>query len=109
MQAGRDVGNDEAGVFDFAAQLPHVAVRRAHLEPRHVAQPELDAVVPCPFDELQASLEAPLLRNHVVADRFLHGAPPRRRSYFEMSAITILTGCPGTGRTTVAGHLAKAK
>jgi len=26
-----------------------------------------------------------------------------------MSAITILTGCPGTGKTTVAGLLAKAK
>src|SRR2546430_12462718 len=42
MQSGRDIGDDEAGVFDFAPQLAYLAVGSAHLKPRHVAQPQLD-------------------------------------------------------------------
>src|SRR2546421_10912051 len=68
VQPGRDVGYDEAGVLDLPPELPHFTIRSARLKPGDVAQPELDAVEPGLFDELQAFVESPLLRNHVVAD-----------------------------------------
>ena len=77
VQSGGDVGYDETGVFDFAPQLPHLNVRGGQLKPRHVAQPELDAVEPGLLDEVQTLLESPLLANHVIADGFLH----KRASY----------------------------
>ena len=77
VQSGRDVGYHETGVFDFAPQLPHLSVRGGQLKPRHVAQPELDAVEPGLLDEVQTLLESPLLANHVIADGFLH----KRASY----------------------------
>src|SRR2546430_3481524 len=74
MQSGRDIGDDEAGVFDFAPQLAYLAVGSAHLKPRHVAQPQLDAVEPGFLDQVEAAIESPVLRDHVVADGFFHGA-----------------------------------
>src|SRR5205807_2105903 len=73
VQSGRHVRDHEAGVRDFAPQLPHVAIRRSRLKPGDVAQPQLDAVEASLLDELQAFGESPLLRDHVIADGFLHG------------------------------------
>src|SRR6266576_2667543 len=63
----------------FRRSFPHFAIRGAHLKPRDVAQPQLDAIEPGLLDELQTLFESPLLRNHVVADGFLHRAPHPRR------------------------------
>src|SRR5437773_441931 len=60
-----------------ALQFSHLNVRGGQLKPRHVAQPELDAVEPGLLDEVQTLLESPLLANHVIADGFLH----KRASY----------------------------
>src|SRR5947207_15975782 len=77
VQSGGDVGYDETGVFDLAPQLPHLNVRGGQLKPRHVAQPELDAVETGLLDELQTLLESPLLATLVIGDGFLH----KRASY----------------------------
>src|SRR5437867_1738108 len=74
VQPGRDVGYHEAGAFDLPSERANLGVRGGHLKPGDVAQPQLDAVEAGLLDELQATLEAPVLRNHVVADGFLHGA-----------------------------------
>src|SRR5207249_4400815 len=74
MQSGRDVGDHEAGVLDLAAQLAHLGVGRGHLEPRNVTQPQLDPVEAGLLHEIEATLEGPILRNHVVADGFFHNA-----------------------------------
>src|SRR5437870_4227522 len=52
---------------------PYLRVCSAHLKPRNVTEPELDAIVSCLLYEFESLLEAPTLRNHVVADRFFHG------------------------------------
>src|SRR6266516_4123485 len=58
----------------WSPQRAYLAVGSAHLKPRHVAQPQLDAVEPGFLDQVEAALESPVLRDHVVADGFFHGA-----------------------------------
>src|SRR5919108_111049 len=57
----------------WSPQRPRVGVRGAQLDPGNTAQPQLDAIEARLLHELQALFESPLLRNHVVADSFLHG------------------------------------
>src|SRR6184192_41806 len=59
--------------FSTLRQLAYLRVCSAHLKPRNVTEPELDAIVSCLLYEFESLLEAPTLRNHVVADRFFHG------------------------------------
>src|SRR5262249_10550144 len=80
IEGVRHVGDNEAGVVDLAAELAHRRIRRLHLDPGVVAEPELDALEAGPLDEDEPLLEAPVLLEHVVADRFLHG-PPRSRGH----------------------------
>src|SRR5207245_1360410 len=80
VQRVGDVRDHEAGVVDLAPQLPHLRVRGLEREPGRAAEPELDAVVAGLIDESEALVEAPLLQEHVVADRFLH--KPRMRASF---------------------------
>src|SRR5881392_1441309 len=72
VQSRRDVGDDETSAFDSPPQLPHLRIGGGHLKPRDIPQPQLDAVEPGALHELEAALESPVLRDHVVADRFLH-------------------------------------
>src|ERR1700758_3789866 len=74
VQPGRNVGDDQSGIFNVAAQRAHCCVPGVHLEPRYVAEPELYAVVSRFLDELEPLLETPAFWNHVVADGFFHGA-----------------------------------
>src|SRR5258706_893521 len=72
VQSRRDVGDDETHALDFPPQLPHLRVGGRHLKPRDIPQPQLDAVEPGALHELEAALQSPVLRDHVVADGFFH-------------------------------------
>ena len=73
MEAGRNVGDHQTGIFHFAAQAAHCRVGGVHLEPRNVSEPEFDTVVSRFFDQFEPPLKTPTLWDHIVADGFFHG------------------------------------
>src|SRR5215472_57603 len=100
MKAGRNVGDHQAGIFYFAAQLRHLRVRGVHLEPGDLAEPQLDTVVSGLLYQLEPLLETPTVRDHVVADRFFHGSllisrtqPQSRKSGALMEASKTSPSC----------------
>ena len=68
----RDIRHDQAGVLDASQEIRHLRVGGGGLQPGIGAKPQLDAVKARLLDELEPPFQAPALREHVVANRFLH-------------------------------------